>query len=281
MPQTLATTQASWETPGMETPEFAGLQAAADGRIGRLTLSRPEKLNPLGVDVLEAVEAAARWFDTCREVNVVVISGAGRSFSAGADIAGFAASAGDGRSVRERADLGRRMADAVEAMRAVTVARIHGYCIGGAVVLISACDFRVAAESAKFSIPEVDLGIPLTWGGIPRLVREIGAPATRDLVMTCRRFDAAEAHALGLVQRLVADDRLDEEVEALAATLAAKATLPLLATKRHIDAVTSTMVGRDRTWADADGLVAATYDDEARAAGMRYVADLAERRRRA
>lgn len=259
-------------------PEFVGMDVTISGRVGRITFNRPSKLNPLSVEVLQSIAAAARWIDTQREVQVVVISGEGRSFSAGAELSTFSPTPDDDLSIRDRAEIGAQMGDAIEAMRAVVIAKIQGHCIGGAVVLASACDFRVAAESAQFAIPEVDLGIPLTWGGIPRLVREIGAPATRDLVMTCRKFNAREAHSLGLVQRLVPDDQLDTAVEELAEVLANKAALPLLATKRNVDAVTSTMIGRDRTWADADGLVSAIHDEESRAAAMRYLASLAERR---
>ena len=96
-----------------------------------------------------------------------------------------------------QAPIGLRMADAIEQMHAVTIARIQGYAVGGGVVLAAVCDLRVAAEDAVFFIPEVDLGLPLAWGGIPRLVREIGPALTKDLVMTCRRFSPAEATAAG------------------------------------------------------------------------------------
>ena len=183
---------------------FATIETRVSGARGDLVLNRPEKLNALDQRALLELVDAARWFDRQPEVKVVVVSGNGRSFSAGADVSGFAAedscagaAAGRGRIA------GRRMAEAIEAMGAVTVARIHGHCIGGAVVLAAACDLRVACDSAVFSIPEVDLGIPLAWGGIPRLVREIGPAMTRELVLTCRRFSAAEARELGLLNRVV------------------------------------------------------------------------------
>lgn len=260
-------------------PTLPHLRLAVDGAFGRLTLDRPDKLNPLGTDVLEGIATAARWFDAQDDVRVVVVAGAGRSFSAGADVGGFVGSPDDGRTVRDRAEAGTRMGDALEAMRAVTVARLHGHCIGGAVVLASACDLRVAARSTRFAVPEIDLGIPLTWGGIPRLVREIGAPATRDLVMTCRPFDADEAQRLGLVQRVVHDEALDAAVDQLAATLADKPPLALASTKRAIDAVTSSMVQRSATWSDADVLAAALHDPGFRPAAERYLTRLADRPR--
>ena len=170
------------------------------------------------------------------------------------------------------------MARALDEMRAVTVARIQGWCIGGGLVVASGCDLRVAAESARFSIPEIDIGIPLAWGGIPRLVREIGPALTKELVMTCRPFDANEARSAGFVNRVVADDALDSEVEALVQTLLAKPKLALLETTAHVNAVTESMVGTGRSWADADGLYAGLRDDEGRVAARAYVERLTARR---
>ncbi|HEX5268804.1 MAG TPA: enoyl-CoA hydratase/isomerase family protein [Acidimicrobiales bacterium] len=258
--------------------EFSTIAVEANGARGRITLDRPEKLNPLGTTSLEELAAAARWFDERAEIKVVVVCGRGRAFSAGADLAAFGAGGGGGGAdARHAADAGRRMADAVEAMRAVTVAAIHGHCVGGGVVLAAACDLRVAADDTRFSIPEVDLGIPLAWGGIPRLVREIGPALTKELVMTCRPFSAAEAKAAGFLNRVVPPDQLEEEIEALVATLVGKSALTLSATKQHTDAVTAAMVGIARAWNDADSLVTALRDPESRAAGAAYLERLGRR----
>jgi enoyl-CoA hydratase/carnithine racemase len=172
---------------------------------------------------------------------------------------------------RQAADAGRRMAEAIEEMRAVTVARIHGHCVGGAVVLAAACDLRIAADDTRFSIPEVDLGIPLAWGGIPRLVREIGPVRTKELVMTCRPFGATEAMAAGFLNQVVPMSGLDSAVDELVGMLVGKSALTLTATKRHTNAVTEGMVGTARAWNDADSLVTALRDPESRAAGAAYL----------
>jgi len=248
---------------------FETLQAEVDGSLGRLTLNRPEKLNPLSTATLGELAAAARWFDEQREVKVVVVSGAGRAFSAGADLGSF--SGRQDVSTREAADRGREMADALEGMRALSIASIRGWCVGGGLVLAAACDLRVAAQDARFSIPEVDLGIPLAWGGIPRLVREIGPALTKELVLTCRPFDAAEARAAGFLNQVVPEPELDASVSALARSLAAKASHALFSTKRHVNAVTAQMVGTMRSWSDADGLVTAFGDAECAEARTRYL----------
>ncbi len=180
-------------------------------------------------------------------------------------------------TTREAADHGRRMADALEQMQALAIASIQGWCVGGGLVLAAACDLRIAAESARFSIPEVDLGIPLAWGGIPRLVREIGPALTKELVLTCRPFGPEEAKAAGFLNRVVPDERLTAEVEELAAQLAGKASHALFSTKRHVNAVTDQMVGTMRSWSDADGLVTAFADPECADARRAYL-DARERR---
>src|SRR5512144_245697 len=220
----------------MAAPGFEEIEVAVQGARGELHLNRPEKLNPLSPRGLRELVEAAAWFDAQPDLKVVVVAGRGRAFSAGADVAAFAEAAAAGerpRSPREDADAGRLAADALERMAAVTVAKIHGHCVGGGLVLAGACDLRVAAEDTRFSIPEVELGIPLAWGGIPRLVREIGPALTKELVMTCRRFTPAEAQAAGFLNRVVPAARLADEAEALAREVAAMPSVPVIITKEH------------------------------------------------
>ncbi|CAN5858402.1 enoyl-CoA hydratase-related protein [soil metagenome] len=259
--------------------ELSTIEVHDDGERGTIALNRPDKLNPLGTTTLLELVSAARWFDERPEVKVVTVLGRGRAFSAGADLAAFTTGGGTGTggadggrtTTRDAADAGRRMAEAIEAMQAVTVARLHGHCVGGGLVLAAACDLRVAADDTMFSIPEVDLGIPLAWGGIPRLVREIGPAPTKELVMTCRPFSAEEAKAAGFLNRVVAAAELDAEVEDLVAGLERKSAFTLTATKRHTNAVTEAMVGTARAWNDADSLVAALRDPESRTLAAAYL----------
>lgn len=248
---------------------FDTLETQVNGAIGRLWLNRPQRLNALSTQTLSELAAAARWFDQQREVRVVIVGGRGRAFSAGADLDGFP-QVGDA-ALREAADVGRLMAEALEAMRALTIARIQGWCVGGGLVVAAACDLRVAAQSARFSIPEIDLGIPLAWGGIPRLVREIGPALTKELVITCREFSPAEAQAAGFLNRVVREDELDDTVDSLAAAVAAKPFSPVAATKAHVNAVTSQMAGTMRAWSDADSLVGGLLDPECEAARQAYI----------
>lgn len=248
---------------------FKTLETTIDGAIGTIILDRPERLNALSLELAEDLISAAAWFDKQSAVRVVVVRGNGRAFCAGADLQGFPQPGEDG--IREAADTGRRMADAIEDMRAITIAQVHGWCVGGGLVLAANCDLRVAADSTRFSIPEIDLGIPLAWGGIPRLVREIGPALTKELVITCREFGAEEALSAGFLNRSVSEQDLAATVAELASSVASKPAIPIFATKRHTNAVTRQMLGTDRAWSDADSLVAALYDPECAASREAYL----------
>jgi enoyl-CoA hydratase/carnithine racemase len=259
----------------MKTPRFPGLRVTVEGAVAQLVLDRPELLNALSVELLDGVVEACRFLDGHPEIRVVIVTGAGRTFSAGADLDTIARLTGDGADARHAAGAGDRAATAIESLRAVTIAAVHGRCVGGGVVLALACDLRFAAAGARFSIPEIDLGIPLAWGGIPRLLREVGPGLARDLILTGREFGAESASTAGLVSRVLDDDRLDTEVAEVAAEVAAKASLPVRATLDAIAAVTGT--GAPRGWSDADTLLTAVRDPESRAVAARYLERFGDR----
>lgn len=246
------------------------IRVQAEAPIGRITLNRPEKLNALSPIVLTELAQAAHDLDENREVKVVVVGGEGRAFCAGFDLDAFAS---DTTDIRETADLGRLMAEAITGMRALTIARIHGRCVGGGLVLAAACDLRLAATDAIFSIPEVDLGIPLAWGGIPRLVRELGPAITKELVLTCRDFGAEEARQLRFLNRTEAPEALADVTEVLAHELAAKPGFALRTTKQQVNAVLDEIAGTARNASDADILTSAVADPESREVARRYLAE--------
>ena len=186
----------------MDTPTFATLRIEheASAPTASLVLDRPERLNALSWMMLAEIATVCRWIDEQRELRVVIVRGEGRSFSAGFDLGDFAGQAME-MPPRQTADLGRVAAEALTDVRPLTIAAIHGHCVGGAV---GSWQRRPAPRRRRrgFSIPEVDLGIPLAWGGIPRLLRELGPAITKELVLTCRPFTAGEAAALRFVNRV-------------------------------------------------------------------------------
>ncbi len=255
----------------VEQLNFETLVVEVDGRIGRVTLNRPDKLNALSRQLMSEIVELGAWLKLREDIRVVILSGAGRSFSAGFDLNDFS-SASAGESPRIAADLGRLATNALTDVPQLTIAAVHGHCVGGGVVFVAACDLRVATTETTFIIPEVDLGIPLAWGGIPRLVREIGPALTKELVLTCRPFEAAEAKAIGFINRVVAPEDLDTTVNELAENLASKTLYSLHSTKQQVNAVMEEIAGTGRSAGDADMLVYAMRDPESREATARYLA---------
>lgn len=260
----------------MQIPGFDTLRITVDDDrpVATLELHRPETLNALSRRLLGEIVDACAWLDDQRDLKTVVVQGAGRSFSSGFDLGDFANPDPD-VGPRDAADIGRLATEALTDVRQLTVAAVHGHCVGGGVVLVGACDIRVAADDTRFSIPEVDLGIPLAWGGIPRLVREIGPALTKELVLTCRPFDADEARSIGFVNRVVPGGAEGAQAAAaeLAGQLATKAGYSLRTTKQQVNAATEELVGTRRNAADADALVVAMGDPESREVSRRYLAE--------
>jgi enoyl-CoA hydratase/carnithine racemase len=244
-----------------------------DGRVRTITLDRPERLNALGSQLREELEDAVSGAADS-DARIVVLQGAGRCFSAGADLKDARPPEPSWQGRRRAAGAWGRLLDAVESLPQVTVASLHGHVIGGALLLAVACDLRVAASDVRLSIPELALGIPLTWGGVPRLVREIGVPRTRELVMTGHVVGAAQALAWGLVHR--AGDR-ETETRKLVDELLAMPEGPLAITKDAMRAYGGTVVAQDAAWADADLLDSSRDNDESRAAAQAYVERLTRR----
>jgi enoyl-CoA hydratase/carnithine racemase len=254
---------------------MAVIEVREQDRVLTVTLNRPERLNALGREVREGLEAAVTQAagSTAR---VVVLGGAGRAFSAGADLKDPDVASPDASWQQRRRASGRwgRLLDALEALPQVTVAALHGHVIGGAALLAAACDLRVAAPNVSIAIPEVAIGIPLTWAGIPRLVREIGVPRTRELVLTGRRLAAEEALGWGFVHR-VGD--LETEVERIVGELLAMPEAPLGMSKDALRAAAATVVSVEAAWADPDLLDASRREEESAQAGAEYLRRLGDK----
>ena len=249
------------------TPER--LTVEHDGAVARVWLDRPRVLNALDTQTLEEIAAVFGSLGPHAGTRVVVLGGRGSSFCAGADRkdppARVARSSGASPGARRHAaQVGLRALEAIERCEAITIARLHGHVIGGGLVLAHGCDLRVAAATASFHIPEVDLGVPLTWGAAPRLAREIGLARAKELILLCERFDAAAAERWGLLNRVVGDDALEATVADFARLLAAKPEWAVHMTKSQFQAYARTTVLGDVTAVDGDLLRAASAEDPTR-----------------
>ena len=255
------------------TTPHGPLELEHDEAILRVWLNRPDALNALDTATLDAL---AEVFDGVRRdfsVRVVVLGGRGRSFSAGADRkrppGNERMSMASGATDRERrynSQIGLRACAAIANCDAVTIARVHGWSVGGGLAIAASCDFRIASTDARFSIPEVDLGIPLAWGATPRLIAEIGAAKARELILLCDEFDAAEAERFGVVHRAVAPEQLDAAVDDWARRLAAKPEIAVHEVKTGFRAYARLTALGDVTETDGDLMVAASRLPAAKAA---------------
>ncbi len=236
-----------------QPPTFQTLRVEMDGALGRLTLDQPDRLNPIGAVALQELAEAARWFDRT-SATVVVVGGAGRAFSAGFDLRELESPTPGAARTPE---LGAAMAEAVASMRALTVAAIQGPCVGGGFVLALCCDLRVAADDAWCSLPEAALGIPLAWGGVPRLVREVGAARATELILTGRRAPASELLGWGLLNRVVPANQLQGAVDELVAPILALRAEVVTTTKRQVGDVVEELASAAGDAAGTHHLVAA------------------------
>ena len=224
----------------------ANVTLVRDGRIATLTLDRSEYRNSLSDDMLKELIEALTGLRDDRSSHVVIVTGAPPVFSAGAHFP-----ARRGMSAEERRQvflstpnqfrrLFERVTTLLENLEQATIAMVNGHAIGGGFGLTLACDFRWAAAEAMFSIPEVDLGVPLGVASTTRFVRLVGPARAKEIIMECRRYTAAEAHAMGLVHRVMPGEQLSAAVREYAAILAAKPFAPLAQVKARINAIART-----------------------------------------
>ncbi len=235
-------------------PELRCLNLTLTGAIARIELNRPTKANALNGALWREIGEACRWVDETPAARVAILSGAGRHFCAGIDFELMnellaevkALSPGQREEHLRRIILGLQAAlTALETCRKPVLAAIQGLCIGGGLDLIAACDLRYASTDAAFSLKEVDLAIVADVGSLQRLPHLIGEGQVRELAFTARQFDAAEAQAMGLINRVYPDsDALWDGVQAIAATIAAKSPLAVRGIKQALN------YGRDHRVAD-------------------------------
>lgn len=183
-------------------------------------LNRPEALNAINENVAKAFKELVEKIKSEKDIRVVVIIGTGKAFCAGADIKMFSES--DFVKAREIiAELGKTLEE-MEDLDVPVIAAVNGYALGGGCEIAMACDIIVASENASFGQPEINLGIIPGLGGTQRLSRLVGWKKAMELCLTAERISAKEAERLGLVNKVVPPDKLEEEVEKLAELIKSK-----------------------------------------------------------
>jgi len=201
------------------------------GGVAVVLLNRPRQLNALSGELMSALVAALTELDEDREIRAVVLGGNERAFAAGADIAELAAGTPISLYENRRIDAW----DAIRAVRTPIVAAVSGFCLGGGCELAMLCDLIVAAESAQFGQPEINLGVLPGAGGTQRLTRAVGKAVAMDMILTGRMLNAREALSFGLVARVVAQEAWLVEAKRVAAEIAAKSPISVRLAKEAVD----------------------------------------------
>src|SRR5690606_21696797 len=206
-----------------------------DGHRLSIVLNRPASRNAVSPGMLDALVAAVQDARAVR-TDVVTITGSGGYFCAGADIVSYTEPGGRLDELEVFTRQARDLCRAIETLDAVTIAAVDGPCLGGGFEIALACDLIIAADSAKFGLPETRLGLIPGWGGTQRLTAALGVRRARQLVLEAAVFSAASAHDWGVVARVVAPDELASALDETAADMLARAPLALAGAKRAIAA---------------------------------------------
>ena len=207
-----------------------------EGNIGIATLNRPEKLNALDsntrTELKEIVERAEK------EVRVLIITGSGRAFAAGADINELVKR--DPIMAIEASKLGTELFARIEELEIPVIAAINGLALGGGLELAMACDIRIASNKAKFGQPEINIGIFPGGGGTQRLPRLVGMGMAKKMVLTGEMISAEEAYRIGLVEEIVEPEKLMDRAKEIAAKIAGKSAIAVKLAKKALNASMNT-----------------------------------------
>lgn len=201
--------------------------------VALLTINRPEALNAVNAAMLEELSQAVVQLEGDDEVRVLVITGTGKAFIAGADIAHMCGLTP--QQAKEWSESGQRTVGRLEKLNKPVIAAVNGYALGGGTELALACDIRIASERAVFGQPEVKLGMIAGFGGTQRLPRLVGPGMAKEMLFTGDHYDAETAYRMGLVNRVVPADQLLDYCLAMAKRIAARGARAVRLSKEAVD----------------------------------------------
>ena len=216
------------------------------GAVGRLTFNNPERHNAMSLEMWEAVADVMSDFAAATEIRVVVVTGAGdKAFISGADISKFEDERASTEALARYTQATEGAAQALTTIVKPTIAMINGYCFGGGMAVALSCDLRICSDAARFAIPAARLSIGYGYTHLRRLVDQVGPAYTKEILFTARHFDAGEALAMGLVNRIIPSARLEATVAECAESIAENAPLTLAAAKFVVGEVLKDPAERD------------------------------------
>lgn len=224
--------------------EYHLLTLEEAGKTAVVRINRPDKKNALSIDLIEELSLMAEDLRKRTDLIAVVLTGGDSYFSPGVDLTDpkLYALFGEGMIQKRRAmEYAPRMCRAWEELDQFTIAAVEGFCVGGAVSLTSSLDFRVMAESSFIRVPEIGLGMNMSWATLPRLVHLVGPARAKEIVIFGERVKAADAYAWGFAQRLCADGNALSVAQKIAGQVAEKPPVPVAMTKQTVNALTTAM----------------------------------------
>lgn len=235
--------------------------ARKDGAVGWIVFNNPARRNAVSMDMWAAIPTIVAAFEADPEIRVMVLTGQGdKAFVSGADISEFEAQRADVAKMKQYDAVAGEANKALVGAAKPTIAMIRGWCIGGGVGVSLTCDFRIAADDATFGVPAARLGLGYDMAGIRRLVDVVGPSFAKEIFFTARHYKAAEAHAMGLVNRVVPVAELEAEVARYTGMIAENAPLTIAAVKRAVREIIADEAGRDT--AAVQAMVEACFDSE-------------------
>jgi enoyl-CoA hydratase len=207
--------------------------ARKDGRVGTMIFNNPERHNAVSLEMWQAAAQILADFAADDDVRVVVLTGAGgKAFVSGADISKFEDERASREAVERYNAATEKVYSGLAALPKPTIAMIQGYCLGGGLNLSICCDLRFCSEGSRFGLPAAKLGLGYGYPGLKRFIDTIGPAHTKDIFFSARQFGAAEALAMGIVNRMLSDAELSPFVEEYARAVAANAPLTVQAVKQ-------------------------------------------------
>src|SRR6266581_1101779 len=220
--------------------------ARKDGRVGYVIFNNPERHNAVSLDMWDATSRILEGFANDEEVRVVVLTGAGgKAFVSGADISKFESERATLEATRRYDASVEKAYTGIQQFAKPTIAMIRGYCIGGGVGLAVCCDLRICSGNSRFAIPAAKLGVGYRYAGLKRLSDLVGPAFAKEMFFTARQFDAEEARAMGLVNRVVPEAELESYVKNYADTIAGNAPLTVSSVKYIVGEVVKEESERD------------------------------------
>lgn len=247
-----------------DTP-WEHLRLIREGRVLEVTFRSPSKVNSLSYALMRELTRLAQELQFDSELSAIILTGAPDIFSAGIDLKDPEAAKASSMTVAELRQLvkvGPTMCAAWEALEPVTIVAIEGWCIGGGTALAVACDWRVAADNASFYVPELKLGMNMSWQSVPRFTHLIGPAKTKQLLILAEPLDASTAERWGLFDYLCAPGETLNRARELAAQVAALPPIPVRMAKRAINA-SATALDNAVSYMDADQYLLAQNTNDA------------------